>query len=209
MRRVLVTGFEPFGGSSDNPSMRVVQALRDAPPREVDLATGILPVAWRTTCPALRSLVARSRPDAIVLLGQSARRPVVTAERFALNFGQGRIADNAGEVRPPGPLVEGAPLALACTLDADACVQAIEAEGLSAAASHDAGAFLCNAALFDALLHALPGQRATFIHLPMHPEQDGRPDGEPTMPLRDAERAVRAVLRALAAGRLDAAPAPS
>ena len=195
--RVLVTGFEPFGESDDNPSMQVVEALRSDPPPGCDLVTGLLPVTWAGASPALTALLEGARPDLVLLLGQSGKRPSVTVERFALNFGQGRIPDNAGVERPPGPLIDRAPLALASTIGVERAVEAISRAGVQARASHDAGAFLCNAVLFHTLYHARPGQRAGFIHLPMMPGQSGAGETEPTMEEGQSQAAVRAVLDAL------------
>lgn len=196
--RVLVTGFLPFGGSDDNPSMRIAGALAEDPPSGVELATGVLPVTWAGAWPALFELMGRVRPDLVLMLGQSGKRPSVTVERFALNFGQGRIADNDGVERAAGALVDGAPLALPASIDVDAAVDAMERTGTPARASHDAGAFLCNAVLFQALLHAAPGQRAGFVHVPMLPGQRGAGEGEPTLEAAASERAVRAAIAALA-----------
>lgn len=195
---VLVTGFEPFGGGDDNPSWRVAMALAEDPPPGIELASAILPVTWGGAWPALRGALEATSPDVVLLLGQSGKRPMVTVERFALNFGQGRIADNDGVAREPGPLVEGGPLALAATLDVDACVAAMAGAGVPASASHDAGAFLCNAVLYHALHGAPPGRRAGFVHLPMLPGQKGASDAEPTLEAAESERAVRAIVAALA-----------
>jgi pyroglutamyl-peptidase len=192
--RVLVTGFQPFGGSSDNPSMRVVEGLSDDPPPGVELATGLLPVTWSGAWPALSELLGRHRPDLVLLLGQSGKRPRVTVERFALNFAHGRIADNDGVSRGPSSLVEGAPLALASTIDVDKVVEAMQHAGAPAGGSHEAGTFLCNAVLYLTLLHAAPRQRVGFIHMPMLPGQDGASDHEPTLDAAQSERAVRAAI---------------
>lgn len=205
--RVLVTGFAPFGGGDDNPSRRVVAALAQDPPPGLDLCTAVLPVTWGGAWPALRRALEASSPDVVLLLGQSGKRPMVTVERFALNFGQGRIADNDGVARGPGPLVEDGPLALAATLDVDACVGAMVAAGVPASASHDAGAFLCNAVLYHTLHGAPPGRRAGFVHLPMMPGQKGAGDAEPTLDVAMGERAVRAALGVLA-GAPRLAPGP-
>lgn len=196
--RVLVTGFEPFGESDDNPSMRIARALQDDPPKGLELTTGLLPVTWAGAWPALLELLGACNPDLVLLLGQSGKRSSVTVERFALNFGQGRIADNTGVQRVPAALVEGAPLALAATIDVDGAVAAMAEANVPAAASHDAGAFLCNAVLYYTLLHAAPGQRAGFIHVPMLPGQKGAGDSEPTMDPAQSEWAVRAAIAALA-----------
>lgn len=192
--RILVTGFEPFGGSDDNPSMRIVHALADDPPAGVELATGVLPVTWAGAWPGVFELMGQHRPDVVLMLGQSGKRSSVTVERFALNFGRGRIADNDGVDRPDGGLVDGAPLALASTIDVDGVVEAMTSAGVQARPSHDAGACVCNLVLFHSLLHATPGQQAGFIHVPMLPGQKGTENGEPTMDAAESGKAVRAAI---------------
>jgi len=203
--RVLVTGFVPFGGSDDNPSCRVVRQLEEAPPAGVALATGVLPVSWSAARETLAGLVDAHRPGLILLLGQSNGRRAVSVERFALNFGEGRIADNDGMVRPPEPLESAAdaPAACAATIDVDGCVAAARAAGVACVGSHNAGAFLCNAVLFWALRLAAGGApRAGVVHLPMLPGQslgdaslpDRAASDEPRLPLDRSERAVRAML---------------
>lgn len=184
----------PFGGSDDNPSMRVSERLAADPPAGIELFTGLLPVTWSGAWPALRELLGRDRPDLVLLLGQSGKRPRVTVERFALNFGQGRIPDNDGVSRGPSALVDDAPLALSATIGVDATIEAMQAAGAPAGSSHEAGTFLCNAVLYHALLHATPGQRAGFIHMPMLPGQAGASEAEPTLDAAISERAVRAAI---------------
>ncbi len=195
--RVLVTGFMPFGGSNDNPSMRVVEGLAADPPPGIELSTGLLPVTWAGSWPVLSELMGQHRPDLILLLGQSGKRPRITVERFALNFAQGRIPDNDGVSREPSTLVDGAPLALSSSIDVDAVVEAMQAADAPAGSSHEAGTFLCNAVLYQTLLHTAPSQRAGFIHMPMLPGQDGVHDGEPTLDAATSERAVRAAVSTL------------
>ena len=192
--RLLVTGFMPFGGSNDNPSMRVAERLAADPPPGVELFTGLLPVTWSGSWPALSELLDQHRPDLVLLLGQSGKRTRITVERFALNFGQGRIADNDGVTRGPSALVEGAPLALAASIDVDATAEAMQSANAPAGSSHEAGTFLCNAVLYHALLHASSGQRVGFIHMPMMPGQPGANADEPTLDAEVSERAVRAAI---------------
>lgn len=162
--KILVTGFEPFGGDPENASEQVVARLRarswDA---EVELATAILPVTWAGAGPALLEAIAAHRPDAVLALGEAGGRSAVTPEQCARNLGHGRIPDNSGAERPAAPLDEG-PEWLDSRIDPAALVEAIRAAGVPAETSRDAGAFLCNA-VFRTLLRdtELPG---AFTHLP-------------------------------------------
>lgn len=161
---ILVTGFEPFGGETENASGAAVQRLAKInAPDGVQLATAILPVTWSGAAPALLRAVEEHRPDAIVAVGEAGGRAVVTSERWARNLGHGRIPDNNGVVRDAAPLARG-PERLESRLDPFALTHAMRNAGVPAEVSDDAGAFLCNA-IFWTALHGtdLP---AAFLHVP-------------------------------------------
>ena len=162
--KILVTGFEPFGGETGNASGTAVQRLGEIPgPDGVNLATAILPVTWSGAGPALLRAVETHQPDAIIAVGEAGGRAVVTPERWARNLGHGRIPDNDGVVRDAAPLAPG-PARLESRLDPAALTRAIQDAGVPAEVSEDAGAFLCNAVFWTALHRTdLP---ATFIHVP-------------------------------------------
>ncbi|MDR7374806.1 pyroglutamyl-peptidase [Kocuria rhizophila] len=162
--KILVTGFEPFGGETENASGIAVQRLGDGPaPDGVHLAMAILPVTWSGAGPALLRAVETHQPDAIIAVGEAGGRAVVTPERWARNLGHGRIPDNDGVVRDAAPLAPG-PERLESRLDPSALSRAIQDTGVPAEVSDDAGAFLCNAVFWTALHRTdLP---ATFIHVP-------------------------------------------
>lgn len=162
--KILVTGFEPFGGETENASGVSVDMLREfAPSDGVRIATAILPVTWSGAGPALLRAVEEHRPDAVVAVGEAGGRTAVTPERWARNVGHGRIPDNAGGVRGAAPLAEG-PERLESRIDPSALAHAVRDAGIPAEISDDAGAFLCNAIFWTALHRTdLP---AAFIHVP-------------------------------------------
>ncbi|MGK4217102.1 pyroglutamyl-peptidase I [Kocuria marina] len=162
--KILVTGFEPFGGETENASGAAVDKLRElAPPDGARIVTAILPVTWSGAGPALLRAVEEHRPDAVVAVGEAGGRAAVTPERWATNLGHGRIPDNDGAIRDAAPLAEG-PERLESRVDPAALVRAIKDAGVPAEVSDDAGAFLCNAVFWTALHRTdLP---AAFIHVP-------------------------------------------
>lgn len=162
--KILVTGFEPFGGETENASGVAVDMLREfAPSDGVCIATAILPVTWSGAGPALLRAVEEHRPDAVVAVGEAGGRTAVTPERWARNLGHGRIPDNDGAIRDAAPLAEG-PERLESRIDPSALAHAVRDAGIPAEVSDDAGAFLCNAVFWTALHRTdLP---AAFIHVP-------------------------------------------
>jgi pyroglutamyl-peptidase len=192
--RALVTGFEPFGGSDVNPSQRLVEVLAADPPDELELATVVLPVAWARVAEELAAALEREQPELVVCFGQADGRAQVEIERFALNFDDG--IDEAGEKRR-AEIVEGGPVAYRSSLPIDAVVDALRADGIPAAASRDAGGFLCNH-VFYALMRAVAGRtemRGGFVHVPLLPEQ-ALDRATPTVPLPTLVRAARIILAA-------------
>lgn len=192
MTRVLVTGFEPFGGAEANPSQKLVEALSSDPPPGVELAAAVLPVAWQHATDELLRALETEQPELVVCFGQADGRARLSVERFALNFDEG--TDEEGEQHWAEIATDG-PVAFRTSLRVEAIVEALRAEGIPAAPSRDAGGFLCNH-VFYVLMRSLagrPGVRGGFVHVPLLPEQAlERP--APTMPLETLIRAARTIL---------------
>jgi pyroglutamyl-peptidase len=190
--RVLVTGFEPFGGAEVNPSQKLVEALASEPPPEVELTTAVLPVAWERATDELLRALQSELPELVICFGQADGRAHIAVERFALNFDEG--SDEDGEERRAEISADG-PVAFRSLLPVDAIVEALRADGIPAAPSRDAGGFLCNH-VFYVLMRAVAGRpdvRGGFVHVPLLPEQAlERP--QPTMPLATLVRAARLIL---------------
>lgn len=174
---VLLTGFEPFGGQTVNPSWQAVQRLAAAWDGPAELVALELPVDFRTAGPALAEAVERSRPDLVVAVGQAGGRPDVTVERVAINVDDARIPDNGGFSPVDEPVVPGGPAAYFATLPVKACVAAMTAAGVPASVSQTAGTFVCNHVFYQ-VMHELAGRsaggpvaRGGFVHVPFTPEQ--------------------------------------
>jgi pyroglutamyl-peptidase len=192
--RALVTGFEPFGGAEVNASQRLVEALAAEPPDELELATAVLPVVWARAGDELAGVLEREQPELVVCFGQADGRAQVEVERFALNFDDG--TDDEGEQRRT-EIVAGGPVAYRSSLPVDAVVDALRADGIPAAASRDAGGYLCNH-VFYALMSALadrPEVHGGFVHVPLLPEQ-ALDRATPTLPLSTLQQAAGIILAA-------------
>ena len=193
--RVLVTGFEPFAGSSVNPSQRLVEELAARPPAGVELATAMLPVAYERAAGELRAAVRAAQPDVVVCFGQADGRAGISVERFALNLDEAANVDNGG-TSSGAPVDPEGPAAYRSSLPVDEIVAALRAEGIPAAASRDAGGFLCNH-VFYALMRVLEQERPAavggFVHVPLLPEQ-ALEEPVASMPLDVLVRAAAIVL---------------
>ena len=193
MTKVLLTGFEPFGKATLNPSGEIVKEISGD-----NIVTAILPVAYAQSAEALLALIEQHKPDVVISLGQAEGRTQITPERIAINLDDARLADNEGVMRNDVPIVVGGPVAYESTLPIKGFVAAINAAGVPAAVSLSAGAFLCNH-IFYVAQDRLKGTevRSGFVHVPLMDEQAGEFPGLPTMPLDQMVKAVRAMLEVL------------
>lgn len=166
MTRVLVTGFEPFGGDSVNASQEAVARIdvEDLSRRGLEVTRVTLPVAFVGGPDALEAAIAAHRPDAVICVGEAGGRHEVTPERYAVNDQVARIPDNDGQ-QPVGHL-DGGPRVLDARIDPQRLADAIQAAGIPARVSEDAGRFVCNA-VFRASLVRFFGP-AVFIHVPAY-----------------------------------------
>ena len=99
--RALVTAFEPFGGETINPTMRILEHL--SPPLRIDLERLVLPVVFGESLRLLEEALETFQPDIVLGLGQAEGRALVSLERVAVNLNDARIPDNA---RGSNPLIQ-------------------------------------------------------------------------------------------------------
>ncbi|MBR3502779.1 MAG: pyroglutamyl-peptidase I [Clostridia bacterium] len=194
-KRLLVTGFEPFGGETVNPAWEAVSRLPDVV-GEYRLEKLRVPTVFGAAGEAALDAAARVRPEAVLCVGQAGGRAAVTPEMIAINLRSASIPDNAGNRPQDEPVVPGGPDGLFSTLPVRAMAARIRAAGLPALVSYSAGAFVCNDLMYATLHHFRnTGVRAGFIHVPYLPEQ--AKDGAPSMALGDIVRALTAAIEAL------------
>jgi pyroglutamyl-peptidase len=174
-QRILLTGFEPFGGDAVNPSWLVAQSLHGERVGRAQVVAACLPVVFGTSLQRLQALLAEHRPRVVLALGLAASRTELSIERVALNVDDARMTDNAGAQPIDVPVVEGGPAARFATLPIKSIVAALLQVGVPAAVSQTAGTYVCNH-VFYGLMHALRRRRgvaAGFIHLPPLAQADG------------------------------------
>jgi pyroglutamyl-peptidase len=195
INKVVVTGFEPFGNSTINPSQEVANKIKGMQLDGIKIETAILPVVFGESSAKLLELVDAIEPNIVICLGQAEGRSAISVERFAINLNDARIGDNAGNQLSDQEVVPGAPLALSSTLPFKDIVQSIKDAGIPAEVSLTAGTFVCNH-IFYALQHKLQltNTKSGFIHLPVLPEQSEF-QGKPTMELDQMVTGVLVAIR--------------
>ena len=127
--KVLITGFEPFGGESINPSWEAVKRLPDeiAGARIVKLR---IPTVVDRSIERVHEAMKAERPDIVISVGQAGGRFGVTPERIAINITDARIPDNEGNQPVDVPVFSDGDAAYFSNLPVKAMVQAIKDAGL-------------------------------------------------------------------------------
>jgi pyroglutamyl-peptidase len=193
MTKVLLTGFEPFGTATSNPSGEIVKQISGD-----NIVTAILPVAYAQSAEKLLALIAEHNPDIVISLGQAEGRTAITPEKVAINLDDARLADNEGVMRNDVKILDNGPDAYFSTLPINEIVDALKAQGIPASVSLSAGAFLCNHVFYMAQnKFAGTKVRSGFVHVPLMDSQAPEFPGLPTMPLDQMVTAVRAMLEVL------------
>lgn len=201
-RTVLVTGFEPFDGLSENPALEAVKLV----PGTVEGATVrtlAVPVEYDRAVPHVLAAMEEAPVDAVVLVGQARGRNSLTVERVAINVDDATAADNAGTVRSDEPIRTDGPAAYFSTLPVRAMVDAALAAGVPAAVSNTAGTYVCNHLMYgvlDEVFHRGLPVKAGFVHVPlMHAQVVSDPQlrGEPSLALGDIVDGLCAMLAAV------------
>lgn len=191
MKRVLLTGFEPFNNATLNPSKEVVEKINH---RSI-VAKEVLPVVFSKAAKRLIELIEEVKPEVVIALGQAEGRPQINLERVAINYMQGQIADNEGVFALSGEISKDAPAAYFSTLPLELISQSLTAVKIPVAISLSAGSFLCNH-IFYSMQHHLHGKGAHsgFIHLPLISEQSNEFPNLATIELEMMLKAINTIL---------------
>ena len=189
MQKLLITGFDPFGGASINPAWEAVKLL----PEQIgdfEIYKLEIPTVFGLAAETVLTKADVLQPDVILCIGQAGGRAAVTPERIAVNIRDAKIRDNAGN-QPVGDfVVSDGPAAYFATVPVMEMADAICAAELPGAVSNSAGAFVCNDTLYSLLHHyADTHVKVGFIHVPYLPEQ-----GSPSLPLKKTVAALRAAI---------------
>ena len=190
MRKLLITGFEPFGGEEINPSWEAVKLL----PSEINgytLTKLLLPVVFGRAAQTVIELAEEIDPDVILCIGQAGGRSNITPELVAINLRNASIPDNDGNQPKDEAILENGQTAYFSSLPVRKMSEAIATFGIPSTVSYSAGAYVCNDVLYTLLSHFDGTKtRVGFIHIPYSKEQ-GK---EPSMKMDDIVRGVIAAV---------------
>ena len=197
--KILVTGFDPFGGEKVNPALEAVKSLPSVI-HGAEIRWVEIPTVFYQSAEVLEVEIVRYQPDVVLCIGQAGGRASLTPERVAINQDDARIPDNQGNQPIDTPIRLDGQAAYFSTLPIKAMVQAIKEEGLPATVSNTAGTFVCNHLMYQALYlvdKKFPNMRAGFMHIPYMTEQVVNKPNTASMCLRDIVRGIEAAIGAI------------
>ena len=197
--KILVTGFDPFGGEKVNPALEAVKSLPSVI-HGAEIRWVEIPTVFYKSAEVLEAEINRYHPDVVLCIGQAGGRASLTPERVAINQDDARIPDNQGNQPIDEPIRMDGEVAYFSTLPIKAMVQAIKEEGLPATVSNTAGTFVCNHLMYQALYLAdkkFPHMRAGFMHIPYLTEQVLNKPNTASMCLTDIVRGIEAAIVAI------------
>lgn len=186
MKKLLITGFEPFGGEHINPSLEALYGLPD----EINgyrLHKLRLPVVFGEAAETVKREASELCPDVILCIGQAGGRSAITPEFVGINLRNASIPDNAGNMPKDERIIKNRADAHFSTLPVRKMSEAIKAQGIPSHVSYSAGVYVCNDLLYSLLDHFKDSNtRVGFIHIPYSKEQNKTP----SMELKDIIRGL-------------------
>ena len=193
--KIIVTGFDPFGGEKINPSIECVKALPEI--EGVELIRLELPTVFKESAKRLNEVINDVKPDAVLSVGQAGGRAGITMERIAINVDDARIPDNISQQPIDEEIQVEGEAAYFSTLPIKRIVKAIREAGISAEVSNSAGTFVCNHIMYQALFAATKADKpfkAGFMHIPFIPEQT---TDKPSLPLEESTKALQIAIETI------------
>lgn len=204
--KILVTGFDPFGGEKVNPAYEAVKRLPDNI-GGAEIIKMEIPTVFSGSSEAVEEGISKYQPDVVLCVGQAGGRAGITVEKVGINLAEARIPDNHGEQPMDKPLREDGETAYFATVPVKAMVKNVRVHGIPCHISYTAGTYVCNCILYNVLYLASKkyfGIRGGFIHVPYASEQAvDKPDGTPSMSLETIAKALKYAIQAVVENKED------
>lgn len=198
--KVLITGFDPFGGEAINPALEAVMALPNQI-KDIEIIKLEIPTVFGKSLAKIREAIECYNPDIVISVGQAGGRFGITPERVAINVDDARIKDNEGNEPVDVKVAEAGPAAYFSNLPIKAMTHAMVKSGIPASVSNTAGTFVCNHVMYG-VLHMIhteyPNIRGGFIHVPYIPAQVTSKPNMPSMSQADITKGLALCIEAAA-----------
>lgn len=197
--KILVTGFDPFGGEPINPAIESVKKLPDniAGAKIIKLE---IPTVRKKSLEKIEKAINEHNPDVILSIGQAGGRFDISIERVGINLDDFRIPDNEGNQIIDEPIFPDGENSYFVKLPVKAMVQNVQKNNIPASVSYTAGTFVCNHVLYGVLYlieKKYKGKKSGFIHIPFLPQQVVDKRNTPSMELNTIVKGLTAAIEAI------------
>jgi pyroglutamyl-peptidase len=182
---VLITGFEPFGNYTVNPSQLIAEALNGTMLNDAELVGVVLPVDFNESVEITTDAIQYYQPDLVLSLGLNARSQDIRVEKIGLNLK--RYPKDDGTWSFPRRIDVAGPFLRISPLHTADIVRKIREANISVQQSFFAGTYVCNAVFYQVLGYVSQqdiSRKMGFIHVPLLDSQD--PLGMPLQSMIDA-----------------------
>jgi len=197
--KILVTGFDPFGGEPINPALEAVKGLADTI-NGAEIIKLEIPTVFGKSAEVVKAAMEEHHPDVVLNIGQAGGRFAISPERVAINIDDARIPDNEGNQPVDIAIQEDGAPAYFTQLPIKAMVTQMKEAGIPANVSNTAGTFVCNHIMYQVqylIEKEYPAVKGGFIHVPYIPEQVIEKAGQPFMSLTDMTKGLTAAIEAI------------
>lgn len=195
--KVLVTGFDAFGGEKVNPAFEAVKRLEDNI-AGAEVVKVEIPTVFKKSIEILDRKIEEEKPDIVICVGQAGGRFDITIERVAINISDASIKDNEGNMPIDEKIFVNGENAYFSSLPIKSIVSNIRSEKIPASISNTAGTYVCNHIMYG-LLYLIDKKyknvRGGFIHVPYLPEQVIDKKSTPSMNINDIIAALTIAIR--------------
>ena len=197
--KILVTGFDPFGGEPINPAIESVKRLPDniAGAEIIKLE---IPTVRKKSLEKIEKAINEHNPDVILSIGQAGGRFDISIERVGINLDDFRIPDNEGNQIIDEPIFPDGENSYFVKLPVKSMVQNVQKNNIPASVSYTAGTFVCNHVLYGVMYlieKKYKGKKSGFIHIPFLPQQVVDKRNMPSMELDTIVKGLTAAIEAI------------
>lgn len=204
--KILITGFDPFGGEAINPAYEAVKLL----PKNIkgaEVITIEIPTVFSKGAQEVEKAIIEHNPDAVVCIGQAGGRSCISIEKVAINLREASISDNSGNKIVDEKIKEDGENAYFSNLPVKSMVQNVRKNGIPSHLSYTAGTYVCNDVMYTLLYlinkkyHSLKGG---FIHVPYAIEQVvDKPNNIASMPIQTIAKGLEYAIEAIVENEKD------
>lgn len=196
--KILLTGFDPFGGEKINPAQEAVNMVSDNI-NGAEVIKLIIPTVYEKSLKVIEEAIIKHKPDVVISIGQAGGRYDITPERVAININDFRIKDNEGNQPIDEVIRADGDAAYFSNLPLKAIVKHLNENGIPSTLSNTAGTFVCNHVMYGVLYminKKYPNIKGGFVHIPYITSQILDKKNVPFMSLNEIVKGIELILEA-------------